>query len=123
MIRRPPNSTRTATLVPYTTLFRSAARGTIALRPLHDRRNRNLEPTGHRTATVAGLNRRYNTFTKVIRIGSGHACRPPVPARSEEHTSELQSLMRTSYAVLCLKKKINNSKIKTSALRRQQQTQ
>src|SRR3546814_4891503 len=55
---------------------RNAARGTNALRPLHDRRNRNLEPTRHRTATVAGLNRR----------------------RSEEHTSALQSLMRISYA-------------------------
>src|SRR3546814_10041023 len=75
MIRRPPRSTRTDTLFPYTTLFRS---------PVEDaaRRNRN-----HR----------------LLR-------RPNRRLRSEEHTSELQSLMRISYAVFCLKKKIQTSK-------------
>src|SRR3546814_8715549 len=84
MIRRPPRSTRTDTLVPYTTLFRSAAVGQRdGRRGRPDRRH---------------LDRRH-----------GHAraglCQPR--GRSEEHTSELQSLMRNSYAVFCLKKKRN----------------
>src|SRR3546814_4264396 len=83
MIRRPPRSTRTDTLFPYTTLFRSFPR--------------------------AGSGRLSVGNT---RSGAGHQSRRPgrpVPAkserhRSEEHTSELQSLMRISYAVFCLKK-------------------
>src|SRR3546814_3157607 len=76
MIRRPPRSTRTDTLFPYTTLFRSGhAAG--AARHLPGRRRRLLDP----------------------RLGRRRG------ARSEEHTSELQSLMRISYAVFCLKKK------------------
>src|SRR3546814_12085262 len=103
MIRRPPRSTRTDTPFPYTTLFRSAAagkgRGDRQLqlrRPVvrldrrrrrqlgrADRRHRHRDlGAGHRRAQLAG--------------GGG---------RSEEHTSELQSLMRISYAVFCLKKK------------------
>src|SRR3546814_2126860 len=71
MIRRPPRSTRTDTLFPYTTLFRSA----------------------HRQASSSSL-------------GCPRAVRASLIAdRSEEHTSELQSLMRISYAVFCLKKK------------------
>src|SRR3546814_2123405 len=103
MIRRPPRSTRTDTLFPYTTLFRSAAaqdgaagehprdrrRSALgAVRPdrgqpdpLHDDGRR---PSGDRDP-------RYRGF---------------LFGRSEEHTSELQSLMRISYAVFCLKKKI-----------------
>src|SRR3546814_6493141 len=72
MIRRPPRSTRTDTLFPYTTLFRSF--------------------TGDR-AVPAGIERARRFF------------RRSWPRRSEEHTSELQSLMRISYAVFCLKKK------------------
>src|SRR3546814_1434900 len=78
MIRRPPRSTRTDTLFPYTTLFRS-------------RRDR-----GHRA------HRRRNVHLR-RRWRRGQAAR--CPGRSEEHTSELQSLMRISYAVFCLKKK------------------
>src|SRR3546814_18701834 len=82
MIRRPPRATRTDTLFPYTTLFRSK-RGLpseMALLNLFD------PETGMPVALLdAGLS--------------------PVTARSEEHTSELQSLMRTSYAVFCSKKK------------------
>src|SRR3546814_11037681 len=79
MIRRPPRSTRTDTLFPYTTLFRSHAH----IRPRFRRRS-------HRAA--------YRTI--------GGWRRPPRGwRRSEEHTSELQSLMRISYAVFCLKKK------------------
>src|SRR3546814_6339846 len=74
MIRRPPRSTRTDTLFPYTTLFRSRAAPVRAGRPV---------PPNRRAAA---------------------ADRRSAP-RSEEHTSELQSLMRISYAVFCLKKK------------------
>src|SRR3546814_5783470 len=95
MIRRPPRSTRTDTLFPYTTLFRSAV---DRLRPAHARRARALRRPGQEP-----------------RDRRGPGAQPPDPAghhhrdargdRSEEHTSELQSLMRISYAVFCLKKK------------------
>src|SRR3546814_18554863 len=78
MIRRPPRSTRTDTLFPYTTLFRSGRVG----QGRRDRRHGG----GARRQPQAGLC-----------AGAG--------TRSEEHTSELQSLMRISYAVFCLKKK------------------
>src|SRR3546814_1420719 len=89
MIRRPPRSTRTDTLFPYTTLFRSGGRRRIrlALRPrkLH---RRQASERGRGRGDAPRRRRRE---------------RPP--QRSEEHTSELQSLMRISYAVFCLKKK------------------
>src|SRR3546814_2620144 len=105
MILRPPRSTRTDTLFPYTTLFRSAQ------------------------AFFSGLKYKHGPAIEVTRLGQvarraqQHRCMPVVPAgvhdaqirggirdvalfkRSEEHTSELQSLMRISYAVFCLKKK------------------
>src|SRR3546814_3120812 len=93
MIRRPPRSTRTDTLFPYTTLFRS--------------RNR----------------------TKIVRVRSGIVLIAPVTVesacrdcsarsgRSEEHTSELQSLMRISYAVFCLKKKKHTYTVTHTKLR------
>src|SRR3546814_3704955 len=93
MIRRPPRSTRTDTLFPYTTLFRSVCRRVAGRRkvpPDADDRTR-LEPRPRRGLLV-GEPVRYRST-------------PPCPARSEEHTSELQSLMRISYAVFCLKKK------------------
>src|SRR3546814_15890185 len=87
MIRRPPRSTRTDTLVPYTTLFRSAARAGSRLAP---------ETSG---ATP-------DHCLRGGAAGSSHRPRSaPGADRSEEHTSELQSLMRISYAVFCLKKK------------------
>src|SRR3546814_10036497 len=106
MIRRPPRSTRTDTLFPDTTLFRSYP--FAAQRParagcggaasvLHPRRRR----------TGGDARRRGATDTRA----GGSAGRRPLPphaqgaGRSEEHTSELQSLMRISYAVFCLKKK------------------
>src|SRR3546814_2240396 len=90
MIRRPPRSTRTDTLFPYTTLFRSrprSPRGTLQPAPAHGP----LRALGPQPVE-----------------DGGDQCRdaqPLVQARSEEHTSELQSLMRISYAVFCLKKK------------------
>src|SRR3546814_4958875 len=83
MIRRPPRSTRTDTLFPYTTLFRSPQRSPSALCAWSDRRQRG-----------SAITRSMHARTFAAAFG-----------RSEEHTSELQSLMRTSYAVFCLKKK------------------
>src|SRR3546814_2028457 len=98
MIRRPPRSTRTDTLFPYTTLFRSRLgppdRPPWA-RPRGDRRKRDRRFP--RPARGGGHEKPGR--------GSGRTD-PRAPARrSEEHTSELQSLMRISYAVFCLKKK------------------
>src|SRR3546814_8377670 len=97
MIRRPPRSTRTDTLFPYTTLFRSeqfheqmrarpvAGRGIVGFMAFLGMPGR-LDQVGH------GMNRRLGI-------------------RSEEHTSELQSLMRISYAVFCLKKKKKTNQV------------
>src|SRR3546814_5981268 len=104
MIRRPPRSTRTDTLFPYTTLFRSRLQHRTwhsqagALHPAPAARGF-ARPRHPRTAS-AGPRRR--------RCPSSDAWRPlpqALASRSEEHTSELQSLMRISYAVFCLKKK------------------
>src|SRR3546814_1050332 len=86
MIRRPPRSTRTDTLFPYTTLFRSGAE---ASRGGHHR------PAPQRAALCLAAQHHE---------GEEEADRHP---RSEEYTSELQSLMRISYAVFCLQKKIS----------------
>src|SRR3546814_2986383 len=95
MIRRPPRSTRTDALFPYSTLFRSRVlRGLPALRREHPHRLRAAERSRgrHRREPADAPGRVSRRF--VVR-----------ERRSEEHTSELQSLMRISYAVLCLKKK------------------
>src|SRR3546814_936500 len=89
MIRRPPRSTRTDTLFPYTTLFRSRSR---------DRGSRGVSEPG-RLQRGSPLGRSGQP------PGSGTGA-DRATGRSEEHTSELQSLMRISYAVFCLKKKI-----------------
>src|SRR3546814_7866322 len=132
MIRRPPRSTRTDTLFPYTTLFRSASleqqaasnRGNVDL--LHQvtqiknelqalrsqleelqRKNEQLESTNR--AQYLDLDGRLNRIEggvapPVLDPDSVPAATTPAaPARSEEHTSELQSLMRISYAVFCMK--------------------
>src|SRR3546814_4351193 len=94
MIRRPPRSTRTDTLFPYTTLFRSTEH---RLRGTH----RACGTSTRRTRTVPHPDRQ-RSFHRLA--DSNH----DVETRSEEHTSELQSLMRISYAVFCLKKKTKN---------------
>src|SRR3546814_5984327 len=114
MIRRPPRSTRTDTLFPYTTLFRS-----------HE---------------VAGLRPRRAIFRQIATGLTHHPDRRAIDLftleraqetvvveRSEEHTSELQSLMRISYAVFCLKKKTkiaqeDTKNIKKKLTRRHKQT-
>src|SRR3546814_2677194 len=98
MIRRPPRSTRTDTLFPYTTLFRSHARRLHRddLAVLVERYHRQYRAEKHRKGQegLDDLRQPHPDITPHVRI-----------ARSEEHTSELQSLMRISYAVFCLKKK------------------
>src|SRR3546814_2130040 len=103
MIRRPPRSTRTDTLFPYTTLFRSveddprgAGRRLQALRK--------LPSVGRRLRRLSGAARDAGGAE------DGHRDGHP---RSEEHTSELQSLMRISYAVFCLKNNSTNKNIST----------
>src|SRR3546814_19468587 len=98
MIRRPPRSTRTDTLFPYTTLFRSGLKAERVLlvgagkdAELSDRQLRKLIAAAH------GVLKTLGGSDAVLALH-----------RSEEHTSELQSLMRISYAVFCLKKKKYN---------------
>src|SRR3546814_10264317 len=107
MIRRPPRSTRTDTLFPYTTLFRSfgthrrTSRRSVARYSCCSASNDSYRRDGARRAAH----------------GRPHARRDePRGARSEEHTSELQSLMRISYAVFCLKKKKNHTDQITTTL-------
>src|SRR3546814_13705864 len=106
MILRPPRSTRTDTLFPYTTLFRSGFGG--------------FRLAGFRFCFRLGLGGRFGGVQRGPRPKqrrSAARCKPVDPCalargrvgkRSEEHTSELQSLMRISYAVFCLKKKKQN---------------
>src|SRR3546814_3042111 len=97
MIRRPPRSTRTDTLFPYTTLFRSRSPEL----PGQSRRiDRSVQPARVRAPAGAG-HHAGGSWWAAGRVD----VRRSGPVRSEEHTSELQSLMRISYAVFCLKKK------------------
>src|SRR3546814_5903563 len=140
MIRRPPRSTRTDTLFPYTTLFRSLPCCTCsqicreeagtALRPQHRRRKPALEdeagqgrdvtrqhpvvvqegrPLADRRLRALQAGRSGERPAQVDALGGRQQLDgDDVGGRSEEHTSELQSLMRSSYAVFCLKKKNND---------------
>src|SRR3546814_3317298 len=108
MIRRPPRSTRTDTLFPYTTLFRS---GADTGRPWENQTDHARRPMTFTRATILAM------MTAMLVRGpatGGHDLAVNASCgilwwfttdRSEEHTSELQSLMRISYAVFCLKKK------------------
>src|SRR3546814_4622379 len=109
MTRRPPRSTRTDTLFPYSTLFRS-------------RRPSDPSHAAQRHPTTPGTGRRKPDLWALQREDSGQESlhrrhrnrqervQDPGDERSEEHTSELQSLLRTSYAVFCLKKKHTKTK-------------
>src|SRR3546814_4371347 len=96
MIRRPPRSTRTDTLFPYTTLFRSG-RAMTRRKPM----------TLHRAKWTLALLWIVAFALLLLLLAMQSLFGHYAPRRSEEHTSELQSLMRISYAVFCLKKKIN----------------
>src|SRR3546814_5152116 len=101
MIRRPPRSTRTDTLFPYTTLFRSAG-GSICRKGPRRRAQRAPRRDGQpQDRREEGAVWRGRAQAPRNRGAETH--------RSEEHTSELQSLMRISYAVFCLKKKTYNT--------------
>src|SRR3546814_16790061 len=105
-IRRPPKSTRTDALLPYTTLFRSA-------------RDLKQKPVYLLGGAAATHNRAVSAMPDIVNTCARESGRRAFEmagittedARSEEHTSELQSLMRTSYAVFCLKKKTKNKVI------------
>src|SRR3546814_2084914 len=115
MIRRPPSSTRTDTLCPYTTLCRSK----IQLRSIRHGAPDTSQSSQHWAQpidrSVSGNRSPRPQPTNVLEIAFAgtivaHASRSTITwRRSEEHTSELQSLMRISYAVFCLKKKNNNT--------------
>src|SRR3546814_3606200 len=116
MKRRPPRSTRTDTLFPYTTLFRSR------LQRLGQRRIVLIDTPRQHVAAELLAERRADQRLRVLDLGRSHGRRdgphshaparhreiPKPPRRSEEHTSELQSLMRISYAVFRLNKKKND---------------
>src|SRR3546814_6207688 len=128
MIRRPPRSTRTDTLFPYTTLFRSnpVLHYRFTLRtcrydsPTHDQQPRTSTAMSHldphdvreRLDALYRAESRIIFATLIRLLGdfdrAEEALHDAFRARSEEHTSELQSLMRISYAVFCLKKKNKN---------------
>src|SRR3546814_8426343 len=128
MIRRPPRATRTATLFPYTTLFRSPGKPCVVA-GVHARshfqfgqqRGAGLRLTRQRAQHVQALDvaaalpdriqRRLPVQPRQDRfLDVASAAQAFLRLRSEEHTSELQSLMRISYAVFCLKKKNKRTK-------------
>src|SRR3546814_4028197 len=117
-IRPPPRSTRTAPLLPYPTLFRSQDHITLEMAPL-EIRHRSVRPISAKHAQASRFLQQSPVSACLLPkrddddgspdqtypSGRRRRCRPVQPLRSEEHTSELQSLMRSSYAVFCLKKK------------------
>src|SRR3546814_9737523 len=108
MILRPPRSTRTDTLFPYTTLFRSKAveagspghDNTVSFRALHAWPFEGVQAVSFEAIPFGSMEGRLVEAAPAVAVEAG---------RSEEHTSELQSLMLISYAVFCLKKKQNNT--------------
>src|SRR3546814_5195656 len=102
MLRRPPRSTRTDILFPYTTLFRSDARVLAQL------------STDRVTWAHDEVEDAVGDARVPVRLGQRHAAHRP---RSEEHTSELQSLMRISYAVFCLKKNTQYTTLQSTNIR------
>src|SRR3546814_1927747 len=117
MIRRPPRSTRTDTLFPYTTLFRSTAAVPGGEDAAGDARSRRRRPeAAHQDDRP--VQRQGKECHRPLR----HPRPRPWRRRSEEHTSELQSLMRISYAVFCLKKKKMNTQQRESSKLKQTQT-
>src|SRR3546814_1564928 len=117
MIRLPPISTRSYTLFPYTSLFRSRFLGGVRIldrRPARRRAGASLGALGtavdERGLGLPHLRHRRRQLVGVRGAGLG---------RSEEHTSELQSLMRISYAVFCLKKKRQKPKRNTAYIVKQ----
>src|SRR3546814_7903375 len=118
MIRRPPRSTRTDTLFPYTTLFRSIRALAVETLVIAELGVADLERARAAVRDADQMARRYikfafDHFRSIRRVEAPERFVTGTAERSEEHTSELQSLMRISYAVFCLKKK-NKKKYRTS---------
>src|SRR3546814_9566538 len=112
MIRRPPRSTRTDTLFPYTTLFRSILASSAAVSSFSAKEVGHMVPSSRFAVSLkpnvayldlnlCALWKKQTTLPSIAYAGIPYQ----VFGRSEEHTSELQSLMRISYAVFCLNKK------------------
>src|SRR3546814_5527231 len=112
MIRRPPRSTRTDPLFPYTTLFRSGCPlpGAARRRPCPAARAGDAHPAMAERALGPSRHSVGDLDTEQV-VARSSRPRNPDARRSEEHTSELQSLMRISYAVFCLKKKKKQSNL------------
>src|SRR3546814_6544085 len=110
MIRRPPRSTRTDTLFPYTTLFRSCLRMSRLYFCWMSADVISIITQKPRFDFGGSLEASYGNYDAIIVKGDVTGPISDTVARSEEHTSELQSLMRISYAVFCLKKKKTNNK-------------
>src|SRR3546814_8304493 len=110
MIRRPPRSTRTDTLFPYTTLFRSPCAVSFLSGVAGDTKKKQNTPESGEARTLDKCSRGLTT------PGPQSCTRELLSQayRSEEHTSDLQSLMRNSYAVFCLKKKKNTQQNTTT---------
>src|SRR3546814_4901991 len=112
MQRRPPRSTRTDTLFPYTTLFRSPLYDLLCVR-LYPRYRQHMairiggtdDPDAFDAKNLTAFAAELGLNEKFLLKRLQTMLRQIIPVRSEEHTSELQSLMRISYAVFCLKKK------------------
>src|SRR3546814_5435164 len=123
MTRRPPRSTRTDTLFPYTTLFRSDCLTPAVKKDIRDVCHHTVDledafiDLAFEQGPVTGMTpkeiKKYIRYIADWRL-SQLGLRPMFMVRSEEHTSELQSLMRISYAVFCLKKKIKPTNTTTS---------
>src|SRR3546814_1148259 len=107
MIRRPPRSTRTDTLFPYTTLFRSPIGAQCRVR--------------HSDGGACRVHSEAASLTRDKPCTAATAVRQR--GRSEEHTSELQSLMRISYAVFCLKKKLTTNIVSNTTIQHPQRDQ
>src|SRR3546814_1553612 len=117
MIRRPPRSTRTDTLFPYTTLFRSIFEtcGWRVITLKYGKRQREAFKRPGGKSLEEWIDNCPNADYAALTYQGGAAWRERLLAdRSEEHTSELQSLMRISYAVFCLKKKKQTTNINTN---------
>src|SRR3546814_10361289 len=106
MMSRPPRSTRTDTLFPYATIFRSGEGAALAERSDHKPRTPRQPKEANDAPAIIIQGRRGIVLSGQVTVRfDGEAAPQTFDFRSEEHTSELQSLMRISYAVFCLKKK------------------
>src|SRR3546814_3978271 len=121
MIRRPPRSTRTDTLFPYTTLFRSAYDTLADIDELNLTNDKSAYGRGSWASCIRYHKETYYVSTFAQTTGKTYIYSTKnIEKRSEEHTSELQSLMSISYAVFCLKKKKKLLKLYINTITKQQ---